>query len=166
MSLTIEALRPEDWPAVRMIYEDGIATGLATFETDVPDWEEWDGSHLPHSRVVARNEDGSLGGWAALSAVSDRCVYGGVAEVSVYVGAESRGHGVGQALLNALIAESEAAGVWTLQAGMFADNGASIALHERCGFRQVGVRERLGTLRGVWHDVLLMERRSPTVGTG
>ncbi len=163
MSQTIAALRPDDWAEVRTIFADGIATGMATFETDVPDWEEWDRSHLQHSRLVARSEDGRVAGWAALSPVSDRCAYGGVAEVSVYVGADSRGHGVGKALLDALITESEAAGVWTLQAGMFAENDASIALHEKCGFRVVGVRERLGALHGVWHDVVLMERRSPTV---
>ncbi len=164
MSYSIEALRPEDWPQVRAIYVEGISTGTATFETDVPDWDEWDRSHLPHSRLMARTDEGQLAGWAALSPVSDRCAYGGVAEVSVYVGAASRGQGLGKALLDALVRESEAAGVWTLQAGMFAQNPASIALHENCGFRVVGVRERLGALRGVWHDVVLMERRSPTVG--
>lgn len=164
MSHAIEPLQPPDWPEVRAIYVEGIETGTATFETDVPDWDEWDRSHLPHSRIVARAEGGEITGWAALSPVSDRCAYGGVAEVSVYVGASGRGRGLGQALLDALIRESEAAGVWTLQAGMFAENAASIALHEKCGFRLVGVRERLGALHGAWHDVVLMERRSPTVG--
>jgi phosphinothricin acetyltransferase len=166
VSPTIEALRPDDWPAVRTIYEDGLATGTATFETDAPDWDEWDRDHLPHSRLIARSDEGRLAGWAALSPVSDRCAYGGVAEVSVYVGADSRGLGIGKALLDALVTESEAAAVWTLQAGMFAENVASVALHEKCGFRVVGVRERLGALHGVWHDVVLMERRSPTVGAG
>ena len=165
MSHAIEALRTDDWPEVRAIFEEGIATGTATFETAAPDWEEWDRSHLPHSRLIARRSDGRLAGWAALSPVSDRCAYGGVAEVSVYVAADSRGFGVGKALLEALVDASEAGGVWTLQAGMFAENAASIALHERCGFRVVGVRERLGALEGAWHDVVLMERRSPTVGT-
>jgi phosphinothricin acetyltransferase len=164
VSHAIEPLQPPDWPEVRAIYVEGIETGTATFETDVPDWDEWDRSHLPHSRIVARAEGGEITGWAALSPVSDRCAYGGVAEVSVYVGASGRGRGLGRALLDALIRESEAAGVWTLQAGMFAENAASIALHEKCGFRVVGVRERLGALNGVWHDVVLMERRSPTVG--
>lgn len=165
MSHAIEVLRPDDWPEVRAIFEEGIATGTATFETAAPDWEEWDRSHLRHSRLIARRRDGRLAGWAALSPVSDRCAYGGVAEVSVYVAADSRGFGVGKALLEALVDASEAGGVWTLQAGMFAENEASIALHERCGFRVVGVRERLGALKGAWHDVVLMERRSPTVGT-
>ena len=164
MSHTIRALRPEDWPEVHAIFVEGIKTGTATFETAAPAWEQWDRSHLPHSRLVACDADGRVAGWAAVSPVSDRCAYGGVAEVSVYVSAGSRGQGVGKALLDALITESEAAGVWTLQAGMFAENGGSIALHERCGFRTVGVRERLGALNGEWHDVVLMERRSPTVG--
>lgn len=166
MSHTIQALRPEDWPDVRAIFAEGIATGTATFETEAPDWDEWDRFHLRHSRLVARSDDGRIAGWAALSPVSDRCAYGGVGEVSVYVGADSRGRGLGKALLEALVLASEAAGVWTLQAGMFEENAASIALHERCGFRVVGVRERLGALHGVWHDVVLMERRSPSVGTG
>ncbi len=166
MSHSIQALRPEDWAEARAILVDGIATGTATFETDAPSWEDWNSSHLQHSRLVARGDNGRLAGWAALSPVSDRCAYGGVAEVSVYVGADSRGLGIGKALLNALVIESEAAAVWTLQAGMFAENAASVALHEKCGFRVVGVRERLGALHGVWHDVVLMERRSPTVGAG
>jgi L-amino acid N-acyltransferase YncA len=165
MSHSIESLRPEDWPEVRAIYLEGIRTGTATFETEVPDWDEWDRTHLAHSRLVARRDDGRLAGWAALSPVSDRCAYGGVAEVSVYVAAGSRGLGVGKALLEALVVASESGGIWTLQAGMFAENEASIALHRRCGFRLVGVRERLGALKGNWHDVVLMERRSPTVGT-
>ena len=166
MSHSIDALRPEDWPEVRTIYVEGIATGTATFETEAPDWDEWDRSHLQHSRLIARGDDGRAAGWAALSPISDRCAYGGVAETSVYVGADSRGLGLGKSLLEGLVRESEAAGVWTLQAGMFARNPASIALHETCGFRVVGVRERLGSLGGVWHDVVLMERRSPTVGAG
>ena len=164
MTHTIDALRPDDWSDVRTIYLEGIETGTATFETSVPEWEEWDRSHLTHSRVVARTDDGTVTGWAALSPVSDRCAYGGVAEVSVYVADDSRGLGIGRALLDALIRESETAGVWTLQAGMFAQNPASIALHEKCGFRVVGVRERLGALHGTWHDVVLMERRSAAVG--
>ena len=164
MSHSIQPLRLEDWPEVRAIYLEGIATDMATFDTDAPDWDEWDRSHIEHSRLIARSDDGRIAGWAALSPVSDRCAYGGVAEVSVYVGASSRGIGLGKVLLDALVRESEAAGVWTLQAGMFSENAASVALHERCGFREVGVRERFGALHGVWHDVVLMERRSSTVG--
>ena len=153
-----------DWPAVRSIYEEGIATGHATFETAAPDWPEWDARHLPHSRLVAR-ADGAVLGWAALSPVSSRCVYGGVAEVSIYVAARARGQGVGRALLAALIAESEHQGIWTLQAGIFPENLPSIALHRRAGFRVVGVRERIGCLRGTWRDTVLLERRSASCGS-
>lgn len=163
--ITVE-LRPmerADWPRVRAIYEEGIATGQATFETEVPAWESWNAGHLPHSRIVA-SAGGELLGWAALSPVSGRCVYGGVAEVSVYVAPEARGRRVGRALLERLIEESEVHGIWTLQAGIFPENAPSVRLHERCGFRRVGVRERLGRLRGRWRDVVLFERRSPAVG--
>ncbi len=159
----IAPLRPADWDDVARIYAEGIATGDATFETDVPDWERWDAAHMPGHRLTAR-ADGVVLGWAALSAVSERCVYAGVAEVSVYVAADARGRGVGAALLEALIASSEAGGVWTLQAGIFPENEASVRLHERAGFRIVGRRARLGRLHGAWRDVLLMERRSPVVG--
>ena len=163
MSFRLEAMTPKDWTEVRAIYLEGIATGDATFETEAPAWERWDASHRPGERFVAREGDTVLG-WAALSAVSDRCVYGGVAEVSVYVAAGARGKGVGAALLRQLIDASEEAGVWTLQAGIFPENGGSLALHERLGFRQVGRRERLGKLKGVWRDVLLLERRSVRAG--
>lgn len=156
-------MQAEDWPAVAQIYGEGIATGQASFETSIPDWESWDAAHHPRLRLVAA-ADGALLGWAALSPVSGRCVYGGVMEVSVYVAAAARGHGVGTALLQALISASEAAGIWTLQAGIFPENRGSLALHQRCGFRQVGRREKIGQLAGQWRDVLLLERRSTTVG--
>jgi L-amino acid N-acyltransferase YncA len=152
-----------DWPRVRAIYDEGIATGDATFQTEAPPWDAWDAGHLPHSRLVAC-QDGVVLGWAALSPVSARRVYSGVAEVSVYVAAQARGRRVGLALLQRLIGESEEHGIWTLQAGIFPENRASIVLHERCGFRLVGRRERLGQMRGRWRDVLLLERRSITVG--
>lgn len=146
------------WDAVRSIYLEGIATGNATFQQSAPAWEEWDVGHLA-CRLVAMEGD-TVCGWAALSAVSKRPVYAGVAEVSIYVGADWRGKGVGRALLTALVAESEKAGVWTLQAGIFPENEASIELHRRCGFRVVGVRERLGLMADRWRDVVLMERRA------
>jgi L-amino acid N-acyltransferase YncA len=161
--LLIRALTEADWPAVAAIYAEGIATGNATFETAVPSWEAWNASHLDEHRLVAESA-GRVVGWAALSPVSDRCCYAGVAENSVYVAAEARGSGVGQALLEALIAGAEKAGIWTIETGIFPENGASVRLHERCGFRVVGVRERLGQLNGVWRDVLQLERRSGVVG--
>jgi phosphinothricin acetyltransferase len=160
--LPIEPLRREHWDDVARIYAEGIAGGQATFETEVPSWEDWDRAHLAEHRLVAVS-DGRVAGWAALSPVSDRCVYGGVAENSVYVAEEARGRGTGRSLLEALIASSEAGGIWTIQAGMFPENEASVRLHERAGFRVVGRRERLGKLDGVWRDVLLLERRSPIV---
>jgi L-amino acid N-acyltransferase YncA len=163
MTFVIETMRPEDWPAVRAIYLEGIATGNATFEQSAPEWAKWDTGHLAAARLVARSGNDVLG-WAALSAVSSRCVYAGVAEVSIYVGEAARGHGVGRALMARLIAGSEAAGIWTLQAGIFPENAASIALHERAGFRSVGRRERIGQMNGRWRDVVLMERRSAWVG--
>jgi phosphinothricin acetyltransferase len=164
MEITVASMEPADWETVQVIYREGIRTGNATFETSVPRWEEWDREHLPACRLVARREDRVIG-WAALSPVSGRCVYGGVAEVSVYVAAAARGQGVGTRLLKALVAESEQAGIWTLQAGIFPENEASIALHRTCGFRTVGRRERLGQREGIWRDVVLMERRSQVVGT-
>jgi L-amino acid N-acyltransferase YncA len=164
MSISIETMHSSDWDRVQHIYLEGIATGLATFEQSSPEWPAWDAAHLPAPRLVARDPDGSLAGWAALSSVSSRCVYGGVAEVSVYVAESQRRRGVGLLLLNALVEQSEAAGLWTLQAGIFPENTASLALHHRCGFRTVGCREKLGQLGGVWRDVLLLERRSRTVG--
>jgi L-amino acid N-acyltransferase YncA len=163
VEVTIEEMRYDDWERVRAIYLEGIATGDATFETDAPTFETWDAMHLGACRLVAR-AGGEVAGWAALSYVSSRCVYGGVAEVSVYVGEEARGRGVGRALLAALVGESERAGLWTLQAGVLAENEASIRLHESCGFRVVGTRERLGKLKGAWRDVVLLERRSEIVG--
>ena len=161
--LSIGPMQRADWDQVRAIYQEGIATGHATFETSAPSWEQWDTAHLPFARLVARQDD-QLMGWAALSPVSQRCVYGGVAEVSVYVSASRRGTGVGTKLLHALIAESEQNGIWTLQAGMFLENSGSLALHQSCGFREVGRRERIGKMNGTWRDTILLERRSRTVG--
>jgi phosphinothricin acetyltransferase len=165
---------PQLWPAVREIYRQGIATGNATFETELPDWEKWDSAHLKRCRLVASEpaeEEALVGikdfrilGWAALSPVSTRRVYSGVAEVSVYVDENTRGNGVGKSLLQALIEESELHSIWTLQAGIFPENVASIALHRSCGFRKVGVRHRIGKFGERWRDVLLLERRSSRVG--
>ncbi len=155
---------PEHWPEVRAIYEEGLETGHATFETEAPEWERWDASHLRACRLIALADGGRVAGWAALSPVSARKVYAGVAEVSVYVGADFRGRGVGRALLEALVRESESEGIWTLQAGIFPENVASVALHESCSFRLVGRRERIGKLKGRWRDTVLLERRSQTVG--
>lgn len=158
--VVIRDLRPGDWPEVAAIYEAGVATGNATFETEAPAFADWDAAHLPGLRFVAA-EAGRVVGWVALTASSDRCCYEGVADVSVYVGPDAQGRGVGRALLEHAVAASEAAGIWTLQAGVFPENAASLALHERCGFRLVGRRERIGRLAGVWRDVLLLERRTP-----
>jgi L-amino acid N-acyltransferase YncA len=155
------------WPAVCAIYAEGLATGNATFTTEPPTWDAWDASHLAACRLVAAAEGApeQLLGWAALSPVSSRCVYGGVAEVSVYIAAAARGQGVGRTLLTVLVAESEKQGLWTLQAGIFPENEASVHLHEAAGFRVVGRRERIGQLRGQWRDTLLLERRSAIVGS-
>ncbi|HEY6806401.1 MAG TPA: GNAT family N-acetyltransferase [Pyrinomonadaceae bacterium] len=155
-------LRPmtaDDWTIVRSIYEEGIATGQATFETQAPTWEQWDAAHHKFARIVLVVDD-EIKGWAALSRVSARQVYCGVAEVSVYVSASSRGKGYGRQLLEGLISESERNGIWTLQAGIFPENVASIQLHQRCGFREVGRRERIAQLHGNWRDTVLMERRA------
>lgn len=160
--LEIDEMLAADWPAVRSIFVEGIATGQATFETSPPEWQAWDRSHLETPRLVMRTGD-AVAGWAALSAVSGRCVYDGVAEVSIYVAEAHRGQGVGKALLSALITRSETQGIWTLQAGIFPENEASIGLHLACGFRLVGIRERLGQLHGEWRDVALLERRSALV---
>lgn len=157
--LTIEVLRPEHWEAVARIYADGIATGNATFETAVPSWEVWDGAHLDRHRLVAL-DGGVVVGWAALSAVSSRCVYEGVVEESVYVAEQARGRGVGRALLEALIARAEEEGIWTIQTSIFPENLASLELHRRVGFRVVGTRDRIGRLHGVWRDTVFLERRS------
>ncbi len=158
----ITAMLPDDWPAVRSIYLEGIATGQATFETRAPLWEEWDANHLQFGRLVARDDDRVIG-WAALAPVSRRKVYSGVAEVSVYVAGDSRGKGIGRALLERLIADSEQNGIWTLQASVFPENAATIALHRACCFREVGRRERISKLSGVWRDTILLERRSQFV---
>jgi L-amino acid N-acyltransferase YncA len=163
MEISVREMRPGDWERVRAIYLEGIATGDATFETGAPTFDVWDASHLRACRLVARVGE-EIAGWAALSPVSSRCVYGGVAEVSVYVAGSARGRGVGRALLASLVEESEQNSLWTLQAGVLAENVASIRLHERCGFRVVGTRVRLGKLKGVWRDVVLLERRSEIVG--
>lgn len=163
MTPTLRAMRDSDWDAVRAIYEAGIATGHATFETEAPPWERWNAKHLAAPRLVAEQDDRVLG-WAALSAVSDRCVYAGVAEVSVYVAEAARGKGIGRRLLDALVSGSEAAGIWTLQAGIFPENSASVAIHIACGFRIVGTRQRLGRHHGRWRDALFLERRSSVVG--
>jgi phosphinothricin acetyltransferase len=163
MEYSIEKMNAADWEQVSLIYGEGISTGHATFETAVPTWDKWDSGHLPEGRLVAR-ADGVIVGWAALSPVSSRCVYAGVAEVSIYVGSAYRGHGIGRALLGALVALSEQSGIWTLQAGIFPENYSSLALHKKNGFREVGRRERLGMLNGVWRDVILLERRSRVVG--
>ncbi len=177
MDYPIIPMPPNLWPAVREIYREGMATGNATFETQLPEWEQWDVSHRRTCRLVAleplddhvadlliSGQKISVLGWAALSPISARRVYAGVAEVSVYVAATSRGRGVGKSLLQALVQESEVNGIWTLQAGIFPENAASIALHKSCGFRQVGVRRRIGQLGETWKDVLLLERRSSIVG--
>ena len=162
MAVLIKPMADGDWPEVSRIYEAGIQTGYATFETSAPSWQDWNGSHLTHSRWIAVDGDQIIG-WAALSPVSDRCVYGGVAEVSVYIDSKSRGRGVGQLLLDAAIKSSEENGIWTLTAAMFRENIGSAKLHERCGFRQIGYRERIGKLNGEWKDNLLYERRSPRI---
>jgi phosphinothricin acetyltransferase len=163
MDFDIDSMRPQDWESVRAIYLEGIATGEATFETEAPDWERWDANHLSHCRLVTRNSDGILG-WAALSPVSRRAVYAGVAEVSVYVAASARGRGVGGALMRALVEASERHGVWTLQSIVFPENHASVALHLKHGFREVGRRERIAQRHGVWRDTIVLERRSSVVG--
>jgi L-amino acid N-acyltransferase YncA len=161
--ILINRMRPCDWERVKTIYLEGIATGQATFETGAPTWEAWDESHLSFARLVARERETILG-WAALSPVSARAAYAGVAEVSVYIAKDFRGAGIGRQLLEALIVESERNGIWMLQAIMFPENQASVALHCRCGFREAGRRERIGKLNGTWRDTLLLERRSRRVG--
>jgi L-amino acid N-acyltransferase YncA len=153
---------PGDWPHVAAIYAAGIATRNATFETEVPSFEEWDAAHLPEHRFVATDGDRVVG-WIALTGYSDRCCYSGVADLSVYVDPSAQGRGVGRALLEHLVGDTEGSGIWTLQAGVFPENAASLALHRRCGFRVVGTRERIGRLDGVWRDVVLLERRSPAL---
>jgi phosphinothricin acetyltransferase len=163
MDYDIAAMTAADWPPVRAIYAEGIASGQATFETEPPTWEAWDAGHLPHSRLVARRGERVVG-WAALAPVSRRACYAGVAEVSVYVAADCRRQGVGTTLLRALVAESERHGVWTLQGATFAENAASLRVQAACGFRVVGRRERVARQHGTWRDTVLTERRSPVVG--
>jgi len=161
--IIIEAMRAQDWSRVREIYLQGIATGNATFETSAPSFAAWDKAHFSFARLVARSGE-TIAGWAALSPVSERCCYAGVGDLSVYVAAESRGAGIGRQLLKALIDESERNGIWTLQAGVFPENVASLAVHRDCGFREVGRRERIGKMHGVWRDTVLLERRSTRIG--
>ena len=163
-AVAIDPMTPADWPAVQRIHQEGIATGVATLDPESPDWATWDAGHRPDCRFVARI-GGDLVGWVALSPYSGRPVYAGVAWESVYVASAARRSGVGRALLDRLVSASEAAGTWTLLAGILADNRASLALHRRVGFREIGVNRRLGQdARGRWRDVVLMERRSPVVG--
>jgi L-amino acid N-acyltransferase YncA len=161
-SAELRPLEPEDWPAVSEIYWDGMRDGLATFETEVPSWERWDGLHLQHHRLVAEIL-GEVVGYSALARVSDRRCYAGVAENSVYVARNARGLGIGRALLETLIEGAEEAGIWTIHTAIFPENRASMALHERCGFRMVGKRERIAKRDGIWRDTLFLERRSEVV---
>lgn len=163
VEITIRPMLAEDWPAVRRIYADGIATGNATFETQTPDWEIWDRNHHAECRLVARIAD-EIVGWAALSPVSARACYAGVAEHSIYVDASRRGQGIGKRLLEALVEASEVSGFWTLQSSIFPENQASIAIHLACGFRILGRRKRVAMLNGVWRDTVIVERRSKVVG--
>lgn len=163
MEIVFADLSVVHWPVVRAIYEAGIATGNATFEQEPPTWEEWDARHLAAPRLVAL-AGGEVVAFAALSPYSGRAVYRGVAEVSIYVAVAARGQGVGRRLLGEIVQRSEAAGIWTLQAGIFPENRASLALHAACGFREVGRRERLGWMNGAWRDVMLLERRSAVAG--
>jgi L-amino acid N-acyltransferase YncA len=160
---TVVPMLAAHWPRVRAIYLAGIASGDATFETDAPDWPDWDDHHLSSHRFVGIDEAGGVVGWVALSAASDRAVYRGVVEESVYVDPAHQGHGVGRSLLDAVIGSTEAAGIWTIQTGIFPENTASLALHHRVGFATIGVRERVGRHHGRWRDVVLLERRSPLI---
>jgi L-amino acid N-acyltransferase YncA len=158
--MTIQPLTVEHYLSIKKIYEQGIATGQATFQTTAPEWTEWDHSHLAHSRIVAIEND-EVAGWAALTPVSGRCVYAGVAEISVYIDERYRSRGIGKILLQRLIAESESHNIWTLQAGIFPENISSLKIHESLGFRKVGYREKIGQLKGIWRDTVLLEKRSP-----
>lgn len=162
-AVIIKPMQQEHWAQVKQIYKSGIATGIATFETTAPSWEKWNEGHLPFSRFVAIDNN-KIAGWSALSPVSNRCVYGGVAEVSVYVAENYKGKGIGKLLLQNLIAESESNNIWTLQAGIFTENIASVKLHERVGFRVIGHREKIGKLNNNWKDNYILERRSKIVG--
>ena len=165
MNINIRPMLSSDYPTVARIYEEGIATGNATFQDSAPTWESWDKAHVPYARLVVENTEGDVIAWAALTAVSDRCVYAGVAEESIYVSESARGLGIGRLLMAKLIEESEAKGVWTLQAGIFPENEGSVKLHEKSGFRCIGYRERIGKMSdGRWRDSLIFERRSKIVG--
>lgn len=163
-SLTFKPLTEADYPIVREIYELGIQSGNSTFQTESSPWSEWNKGHLQNCRLVAMDENGQMVGWAALTPVSGRCVYAGVAEVSVYVHPDHQGKGIGKALLKELIAESEKQNLWLLEAGIFPENKASIKIHEQNGFRKVGYREKIGKMKNVWRDTVLLERRSKIVG--
>ena len=163
MAIVIREMAADDWASVRLIYLAGIATGQATFDTEAPNWTAWNHAHLPAPRLVAVSDE-TVVGWAALSPVSKRSPYAGVAEVSVYVGENMRGRGVGSLLLDALVTQSESVGIWTLQASIFPENSASVSLHKSCGFREVGTRRRIGKLNDIWRDTVLLERRSEAVG--
>jgi L-amino acid N-acyltransferase YncA len=160
--MILRDLRPSDWPEVARIFKEGIETGNATFETEVPPWEAWDAAHLTGHRFVAERDE-RVAGWVALAPVSSRCCYAGVAEISAYVGEDARGQGVGSELLATAIESSERAGIWTLQTGVFPENAPSLGLLRRFGFRVLGTQERIGQLHGVWRDVVLLERRSEVV---
>lgn len=162
-TLVIEDMLAADWPRVCAVYLEGILSGNATFETEPPNWEQWDRNHLPYGRLVARNDDG-LAGWAALSPVSTRKCYAGVAEVSVYVASSARGQGIGRALLNEVIRAAEANGIWMLQGSVFPENVASLRMCAKSSFRQVGRRKHIAKLNGLWRDTILIERRSNRVG--
>ena len=162
MNITVKNINKDHWPLVAAIYQQGIATGMATFETELPIWKVWNKSHLKVCRYGAWTNDVLLG-WAALSAVSSRQVYRGVAELSIYVDPKYSGRGIGSKLLDLIITESEKAGYWTLQSGIFPENTASIELHKKYGFRIIGYREKIAQLHGVWHNNVLMERRSKSV---
>ena len=162
--MEIIKMTADHWPEVRTIYEQGIASGHATFQTSAPGWEEWDRSHLEACRLIMIDNSVVLG-WCALTPVSSRSVYAGVAEVSVYVSPDAQGKGIGNRLLQALVKISEQHGIWTLQASIFPENKGSLKIHHHAGFRIVGVRERIGKMNGVWRDTILLEKRSASVGT-
>ncbi|GEL06641.1 GNAT family N-acetyltransferase [Salisediminibacterium halotolerans] len=162
-NITIAPMTPGDWPAVKTIYQQGLDSGIASFESSVSDWPDWDSGHLAECRLVARRS-GRVCGWAALAPVSSRTVYAGVAELSIYVHPDENGQGIGGLLLWELIKASEQAGYWTLQSGVFPQNNASRRLHEKHGFREVGRREKIAQRDGLWHDLILMERRSSVTG--
>ncbi|WMJ78813.1 MULTISPECIES: GNAT family N-acetyltransferase [unclassified Sedimentibacter] len=165
MEHIVENMKPSDWKQVKNIYIEGIKTGIATFQSDAPSWEEWDKSHISTCRLVARSSNNDISGWAALSPTSSRECYNGVVEVSIYVSEKFKGQGVGKSLLTKLVKESEANGFWTLYCAIIRENAASIALHKKCGFREIGIREKIAKMNdGIWHDVMLMERRSSVVG--